>query len=244
MKNFYGSAHKLSKNPLGIIALFLILVYALVSLVAGFGNLSQEIKIIFLIYLLLFPIIVLRVFYVLVTKYHDKLYAPSDFKDDRNFLDVMELGLKRSDTTKYLSEKIINELTEKIKSDVSTNQVKAEIEKTVMKSLLIPYGALTVKVLYYSLDGRVEFDFEKKDSVSTIFDGKQKGGYLYTVFFENYMDLHNKGIITITGAKPFKFTISDIAKAAVKELYEEVFMKDEDDEKIFPRVGIGRVEKP
>ena len=37
-------------------------------------------------FIVLFPCLVLVVFYLLVTKHHEKLYSPSDYRDEQNFM--------------------------------------------------------------------------------------------------------------------------------------------------------------
>jgi hypothetical protein len=84
--NEFGSiAHKLARNPLGIIALFIVLVYAIAALVTGTGNLSPEDRRPLIYFLVAFPPLVLWVFYRLVTGHHTKLYAPQDFQDKDGF---------------------------------------------------------------------------------------------------------------------------------------------------------------
>ena len=86
-KSFLASARSLSRNPLGIIALFIVLVYAVASLVisnakAEFYQNPYHPAVIFLA---VFPLIVLAVFAVLVARYHRHLYAPQDFRSDDSF---------------------------------------------------------------------------------------------------------------------------------------------------------------
>ena len=86
IKTFAQSALPFTKSPLGIIALFIILVYALASLVLMFDSEFGD-KLIPLIWFLVgFPVLVFVGFLWLVAKHHTKLYAPSDYKDEDNFL--------------------------------------------------------------------------------------------------------------------------------------------------------------
>jgi hypothetical protein len=72
---------------LGIIALFIVLVYALAALVAVASKLEGSQLTIIVIFLVLFPLIVLAVFYRLVTKHTKLLYGPSDLGPD-NFVQM------------------------------------------------------------------------------------------------------------------------------------------------------------
>ena len=84
---FANSAKELSRNPLGIIALFIVLVYGIAALFLGLSSehLQPNERVPLVYFLVLFPLIVLIAFCWLVAKHHMKLYAPSDFQDEENF---------------------------------------------------------------------------------------------------------------------------------------------------------------
>lgn len=87
VRSFGATARGLAKNPLGIIALFIVLVYGLAALVTAFASaLSEGERLPLIWFLVLFPVLVLGVFGWLVCRHSEKLYSPSDFKDERNFL--------------------------------------------------------------------------------------------------------------------------------------------------------------
>ena len=87
IENFGGTAKSLARNPLGIIALFIVLVYGFASLVTVFSDAFSESERTPLIYfLVIFPILVLIVFAWLVSRHSGKLFAPSDFKDEDNYV--------------------------------------------------------------------------------------------------------------------------------------------------------------
>ena len=76
LAEFGGIAKKLSHNPLGIIALFIILVYAFASLVVGFGaSLEKSQKTPLIWFRVLFPVLVLIIFAWLISHHRLKLYA-------------------------------------------------------------------------------------------------------------------------------------------------------------------------
>jgi CheY-like chemotaxis protein len=84
-----GSARHLARNPLGIIALFIVLIYALASLVAGFSDkLTRTERLPVIWFLILFPAMVLIVFAWLVSRHHAKLYSPSDYREDSAFIEA------------------------------------------------------------------------------------------------------------------------------------------------------------
>lgn len=92
MGDFLEGAKGLTRNPLGIIALFIALVYAMAT---GFLALSAEklehcerMPIIW--FIVLFPLVVLAVFGYLVRNHHEKLYGPGDYRGDEGFLNAMK----------------------------------------------------------------------------------------------------------------------------------------------------------
>jgi hypothetical protein len=85
---FLKGAKDLARNPLGIIALFISLIYGFASLLlnSSADKLTEAERWPLILFIVGFPVLVLGVFYKLVTDHHGKLYAPGDFKDDRSFL--------------------------------------------------------------------------------------------------------------------------------------------------------------
>lgn len=86
---FANTAIRLSHNPIGIIGLFLVLVDGIAALVIIKSNLQPQQNSILVGFIVLFPIVVLGAFYRLVTQHHEKLYSPSDYKDEGNFVKTM-----------------------------------------------------------------------------------------------------------------------------------------------------------
>ena len=80
-------AKGLARNPLGIIALFIVLVYGFASLVAAFaGSFTHEERLPLVYFLVSFPVLVLAVFAWLVSRHSGKLFSPADFKDEENYV--------------------------------------------------------------------------------------------------------------------------------------------------------------
>jgi CheY-like chemotaxis protein len=87
LKEFGDNAKGLARNPLGIIALFIVLVYGFASLVVGLSNnLDSSDRQPIIWFLVIFPVLVLASFTWLVSERHTKLYAPSDYKEDDSFI--------------------------------------------------------------------------------------------------------------------------------------------------------------
>ncbi|WP_020668291.1 response regulator [Amycolatopsis nigrescens] len=84
---FGSTAIGLAKNPLGIIALFIVLVYGFASLVTVFASsLERPERAPLIWFLVLFPVLVLGSFTWLVSRHSGKLYAPADFQNEDNWL--------------------------------------------------------------------------------------------------------------------------------------------------------------
>jgi hypothetical protein len=97
MNYFLKNSKGFAKNPLGIIALFISLVYgfACIVLSTASSNLNAIERVPLVWFLILFPIIILLSFLFLVTKHHRKLYGPSDFKDEKIFLETIDIKTQK-----------------------------------------------------------------------------------------------------------------------------------------------------
>jgi len=79
---FKRTAVQLSQGPLGIIALFIVLIDGFASLVLGFAtDIGESNRSILVWFLVSFPMIVFFVFARLVSHHHTKLYPPSAYTD-------------------------------------------------------------------------------------------------------------------------------------------------------------------
>jgi hypothetical protein len=109
--DFLKGAKDFARNPLGIIALFISLIYGFASLLLNSAaeNLTVQERWPLIIFIVVFPILVLVTFYKLVTNHHGKLYAPGDFKDDKSFL--------RTLSPEEQEEKLEKEIEESLSGD-------------------------------------------------------------------------------------------------------------------------------
>lgn len=90
---FLSNIKSLTRNPLGIIALFVSMIYGFSCLVlsASITNLKDAYERLPLIwFVIVFPIIILAAFIYLVIFHHEKLYSPSDFRDDEAFIQTID----------------------------------------------------------------------------------------------------------------------------------------------------------
>jgi hypothetical protein len=86
---FDRTAVKLSQGPLGIIALFIVLIHGFASLVLGLAaNIGESNRSILVWFLVLFPVGVFAAFAWLVSKHHVKLYPPQAFRHEAYFRDL------------------------------------------------------------------------------------------------------------------------------------------------------------
>ncbi|MBI3407613.1 MAG: response regulator [Planctomycetes bacterium] len=87
VKTFGDTAKSLARNPLGIIALFIVMVYGFAAMVTAFAGAFTAAERLPLIYfLIIFPVLVLGVFAWLVSRHSGKLFAPSDFRNEENYV--------------------------------------------------------------------------------------------------------------------------------------------------------------
>lgn len=87
VREFGAVAKSLARNPLGIIALFIVLVYGFASLVTAFaGSFSPGERAPLIYFLVFFPILVLAAFTWLVSQRSGNLFGPADFKKEENYV--------------------------------------------------------------------------------------------------------------------------------------------------------------
>ncbi|TVX77809.1 hypothetical protein FQP34_22005 [Peribacillus simplex] len=117
-------------NPLGIIGLFLVLVDGIAALVIIKSQLSYSLNLIVILFIVIFPIVVLIIFYKLVTNHHDKLYSPSDYKDEKNFISTFNKNLQT--TVNVSANEFVSRLNPNQK-EIEEKEEKEEIFKKIEK---------------------------------------------------------------------------------------------------------------
>ena len=85
------------RNPLGVIGLFVSLVYGFACLLFGVSGQASDTEPQWLMlgFVVGFPVLLLGAFVFLVVKHHEKLYAPLDYGDPRLFLRTMNTRERR-----------------------------------------------------------------------------------------------------------------------------------------------------
>ena len=131
LNDFMNNAKGLAKNPLGIIALFISLIYGFACLVLGISaeKLETSEKIPLIWFLVFFPIVVLAAFVYLVVFHHKKLYSPSDFREDRSFLETINKNQKIIDEFNETED----EPTKKISSLEDNENISKKSNNNILK---------------------------------------------------------------------------------------------------------------
>lgn len=133
MKAISSGAQGLSRNPLGIIALFIVLIYGFASLTLGINSsLDGAERLPLVWFLVCFPVVVLLLFTWLVVSHHEKLYGPGDYKSDEGFLE----GIKARYGYAEEHKKHLDQLKNRIRKTITDAQGKggtgnAEVEYLV-----------------------------------------------------------------------------------------------------------------
>ena len=120
-----SSLKDLVRNPLGIVALFIFLIYGIASLLLGLtaSVLESGERYLLVSFVVVFPIVVLLAFYRLVTLHHGKLYSPGDFKDEANFFRMLTPAEDYSRLNEGVEEVILNN------SGIVPNEISNEVNE-------------------------------------------------------------------------------------------------------------------
>jgi hypothetical protein len=125
LKTFGQVASGFARNPLGIIALFIVLIYGFASLVTIFtGGFAPGEKVPLIYFLIGFPILVLIVFTWLVSQHSGKLFAPGDFKSEDNYVRMLQL---------YATRKIREIDLKDLQGEPASEDIAPEETDTVLK---------------------------------------------------------------------------------------------------------------
>ncbi|EHY0994014.1 hypothetical protein [Vibrio parahaemolyticus] len=128
---FLKGAKEFARNPLGIIALFISLIYGFASLLLNSSaeKLTENERWPLIIFVVIFPVLVLIAFYRLVTNHHGKLYAPADFKDDNSFLRTLSPEEQEMKLESEVSE-TLGDSNEKVEESTSVPPTRKQKRST------------------------------------------------------------------------------------------------------------------
>ena len=148
MNEIITIAPRLAKNPLGIIALFIVMIYGFAALVVGAtgDSITSDQRWPLIWFLVLFPVIVLLVFAWLVSKHHQKLYAPSDFQDERMFIGLLsnEDRIEKLDNEiEAIEPEITKGSPDTFKHEIKSNVALSDYEEVRSKYMLAEKLVLT-----------------------------------------------------------------------------------------------------
>lgn len=153
--DFVKNANGLSKNPLGIIALFISLIYGFACIVLGvsLNNLSENFERLPLIwFIILFPVLILGGFIYLVINHHEKLYAPSDFRDDSAFIKAMG-----SKDVEEKFDKEVESLKDVLKTDSSHSvEEESHLRDTEIEIGKVAHGQISKSISPQSLSIKIK----------------------------------------------------------------------------------------
>jgi len=89
VQSFGDTAVRLSRNPLGIISLFIVLIYAVAGLVTTASSLAVSERTPLIYFLIIFPVLVLALFGWIVVYRPGHLFAPQDFRNEENYVTLV-----------------------------------------------------------------------------------------------------------------------------------------------------------
>lgn len=171
---FANSAKGLARNPLGIIALFIVLIYGFAALTLGINStLQTEERLPLVWFLVIFPVIVLFTFTWLVSKHHEKLYAPSDYKSDEGFIEGVKARARHAEEIKAQQVELKTKLREILVAPSAENSERTQHVDELVKKLSTEIDRVTT----ITIDAR---DFLKNKTAIYSFP---------TAAFESFGDL-------------------------------------------------------
>lgn len=157
---FGETAKGLSRNPLGIIALFIVLVYGFACLVVGVGKTEGGERLPLIWFLVIFPVMVLGVFAWLVSCHYRKLYAPTDYKDEAHFVAIINPDLNMLSVAKPPPDIPNVGFEATTTSSTEENVSRVNPDRAAERSAIYKQcrGLFVTHVLYPSNDTTQEFD--------------------------------------------------------------------------------------
>lgn len=166
LPTFTNSAKELARNPLGIIALFIVLVYGFACLLfsVSASNIEPMERQPIIWFVVLFPVVVLFLFGWLVSRHHDKLYAPQDYRNDDSFLKtIKQKAIETSETKVHVDDllefggdlEIITENQKLIESDMNKRGLSHEgdTSKVLVRQLAATQAINWFERTYFNIFG-------------------------------------------------------------------------------------------
>jgi|GEM_PF-5189379 len=108
----------LVKNPLTIIAMFAVIAEVSGAVVLPF--LSERVQATYVWFLMLFPFLLVVLFFVTLWAQRDALYGPSDFRDEKHFMDALMRKATPSEVAYKFAVDTANELRDGLEAAASS----------------------------------------------------------------------------------------------------------------------------
>lgn len=196
-----------AKNPLGIIALFISLIYGMSALLLGTSlkSLSAGNQTALVAFVIVFPFVVLWVFGWLVSRHHTKLYGPADYRSDAGFLNagrtVSNEDVGRRLAKELASDSSSDKIDPKPQSSQSSTDKKA-LEVTITggvgKSTVLARAYLIESLVFQALQAELGGSIRR----DVIVNGKHIDGLVYLP----------DGTLTIVEVKMFSSNSIEVAR--------------------------------
>lgn len=178
-----------AKNPIGVIGLFLVLVEAIAAFVIVQSSLPEKLNSILVLFIVFFPCIVLFVFYLLVTKHHEKLYSPSDYKDEKNFVNTYNSSTQMQEIVEAEKQQETIQAKEGMTSD-DIKIIKETLNSVlaIQKEMIIKGESLSSTTMIEDIEADInqrldEYDTEKRYKIHVSYMNKS------TTFIERLSSL-------------------------------------------------------
>lgn len=175
-----------TKNPLGIIALSLIIVEAIAGLVIKFSTLPDVQNLLLIIFVIVFPFAVMSIFFILVTKHHSKLYSPSDFVNEENF--ITWTTYKPSENTQVTEQISISQIGELV--DERLRETKESIK--MIRNLVIHTQQIGNDNVMDN-DGKSDYSI----SISESFGSGLRDVYIENGYYAEIYKSHNSSLTDV-----------------------------------------------
>jgi len=153
LRDLISAARSLGKNPIGVVALFLVLIYAIAAIGATGDAFTTDQRWPFVWFLVCFPVLVFGVFVFLVVFHHEKLYAPYEYRDERHFFrklspedqkarldeEVSVHATERSDGLRPLTPDEVR-LNVTLAEDLAMRALEQELGCSISREVAVPAG--------------------------------------------------------------------------------------------------------
>lgn len=167
-----GKIHKLTQSPLGIVALFMVLVYSIAGAVMGISvsSLSESHVWVLIGFIVLFPVLLLAVFSWLVVFHYKKLYGPKDFRADDSFITLASVDEQREQLAQEVFElsQPINSTNSLESSPETINNEQINLSKEYIYAETLAFRAIE-NIYKRSVERYVKVNLES--GAHTVFDG-------------------------------------------------------------------------